>query len=131
MKGRSLTTHRTAGFPGQGGDEPQGNYSTRPPLLGRGKSWSLRQVRLDATVSASGPSLVAVHADPPTPARRCPLTPSALCVCAVLDLVYWKDPKVSGLAFFAGLVAFFILGVWEWSSLGLVCLIARCVHPHR
>jgi len=40
-----------------------------------------------------------------------------------VDLVYWKDAKSSGLALCVGLVAFYVVGVMGWSSLGTACLV--------
>ena len=41
----------------------------------------------------------------------------------VSDLVHWRDVRLSGLAFGAGLVFFVAVGAFGWSSLGTVCLL--------
>ena len=38
---------------------------------------------------------------------------------AVVDLIYWRDQKISALAVCVGCVGFFLVGVLRWSSLGL------------
>ena len=45
----------------------------------------------------------------------------------VHDLVNWVDVKASGLALAIGLTFFFLVGVWGWSSLGVVCM---CLAGH-
>ena len=39
------------------------------------------------------------------------------------DLISWKEPKTSGIAFAAGLLFFFFIGALGWSALGTTCLV--------
>lgn len=55
---------------------------------------------------------------------------------AFLDVIYWKKPVTSAAALSVGLLVFLLIGVYEYSSLSIVCyclilnLLVRLIHNH-